>query len=76
MELKRLTMDEIRSLQNEVNALCYDMDKFQEAESQEDNRRYNNHFQHILSGCIQDTITNLYSIIKDTHQGVSEYGSI
>lgn len=76
MTHQRLTMDELRSLQTEVNALCYDMDKFQEAASQEDNRRYNNHFQHILSGCIHDTITNLYSIIKDTHQGVTEYGTL
>lgn len=71
---KNLTTDEILSLKNEIRILTYDMDKFLEAASKEDNRRYNNNFQNLLSECIHDTIDNLYSIIKYTHQGVTGHG--
>ena len=71
---KNLTTDEIRSLKDEIRILSYDMDKFLEAASQEDNRKYNSNFQRLLSECIHDTIDNLYSIIKYTHQGVTGHG--
>ena len=73
---KNLTTDEIRSLKDEIRILSYDMDKFLEAASQEHNNKYDHNFRNLLSECIHDTIDNLYSIIKYTHQGVTVRGPI
>jgi len=76
MTHRRLTTDEIRSLQKEINNLCYDIEKFKESSEREDNRAYNSHLRTILTECISDTINNLYSIVKDTQQGVTGYGPL
>jgi len=74
--MKYLTSDELRVLKDHINALNYDVDSYQDAILDSQQTSYVKNFKPVLDGCIKDTITQLYIIVKDTGQGDDPYGQV